>query len=270
MEARRPVRCELDGQREPVLVRPERARLVGELVRKHRRDEARDVHGVPALLGAAVERRARRDEVGHVRDVHPDADAVAFAANRDRVVEVLRRVGVDRERRQLAEIGSALQARLWHVVRLEALAEALVDHERLEHVFDPLRRAEHPADARAAAALGDVDQVARPSLAQPFAVDRDRRPRHEVRLADDELAALGELDDQTRRKRRMVMDGAGRAEQEPERQHEHRRVLEGDRVHVLARVEPADRRRQHELLAEEEEHDRRAPPRVTRSAGPRP
>ena len=85
--------------------------------------------------------------------MHPDAQALALGAHRDRVVEVLRRLRVDRERVQVAEVGSALEARLRQVVRLEALAQALLDEQRLEDVLDRLRRADHPLDARPPATL---------------------------------------------------------------------------------------------------------------------
>ena len=127
--------------------------------------------------------------------MHPDPDAVALAAHRDRVVEVLRGVRVDGERRQVAEVGAALVRRLRDVVRLEALAEPLFDEECLEHVLDPLRRADDALHAGTSATQGHGDEIALARVAEPLAVDDDRRPGHEVRLAHDELPAFGELDD---------------------------------------------------------------------------
>ena len=98
----RAVEQHLDRDAQPVDVGPERARVVRELVRKHRSDEARDIDGQRAVCGPSIERRPRRHEPRHVGDVDPDADPVAFAPRGDRVVEVLRGLGVDRERQQLA------------------------------------------------------------------------------------------------------------------------------------------------------------------------
>jgi hypothetical protein len=122
----RRVERHLDGDAEAVDVWAERACVVGELVREHRRDEPRDVGGERALGGAAVERRAGGDKPRDVRDVHPDADPVAPAARGDRVVEVLRGLGVDRERQEVAQVDAALEARLRQVERLERAAQTLV------------------------------------------------------------------------------------------------------------------------------------------------
>ena len=90
-------------------MRPQRAEVVGQLGRQHRRDQAGHVGRERALGGAAVERRAGRDEVRDVGDVHPGAHAVALADDRDRVVEVLRRVRVDREGVEVAQVGAPLE-----------------------------------------------------------------------------------------------------------------------------------------------------------------
>jgi hypothetical protein len=99
VEGRLSLRRDLDRHAEPVDVRPQRAEIVGELVREHRRHEAGHVRRERAARGAAVERRARADEPRDVRDMHPGADAVLLAPERERVVEVLRGVGVDGVRR---------------------------------------------------------------------------------------------------------------------------------------------------------------------------
>ena len=93
---------DLDRHAQPLDLRPQRARVVGELVRQHRRDPARDVHREAALGRAVVERLAGADVRGDVRDVHPRAQPVALAAEGERVVEVLRRLRVDRERDEVA------------------------------------------------------------------------------------------------------------------------------------------------------------------------
>ena len=82
-------------------------------------------------------------------------------------------------------------------MRLEALAEALLDEQRLEHVLDPVRGPHYPLDASPPAAFRDGDEIAGLGALQPLAVDGDRRPGREVRLADEQLAAPAELDDQT-------------------------------------------------------------------------
>jgi len=78
-------------------------------------------------------------------------------------------------------------------MRLKALSCPGLHEQRLEHVLDPLRRAEHPLDARTPAPAGDNCEIAGPPLARTFAVDHDRHPRREVRLADQQLAAAGKL-----------------------------------------------------------------------------
>ena len=87
----------LDGDAQAILVGPQRAGLVGELERQHRRDEPWHVGRERTLGGAVVEGRAGRDEVRDVGDVHPGPDPARLAAEGERVVEVLRRFGVDRE-----------------------------------------------------------------------------------------------------------------------------------------------------------------------------
>ena len=97
--------------------------------------------------------------------MHPRADPVGLAAERERVVEVLRRLGIDGERRQLAEVDATVEARLGQRVRLELDARAVLDEQRLEHVLDPLRRAEAALDARAPAAGPDDGEIAVPEVA---------------------------------------------------------------------------------------------------------
>ena len=74
----------LRGHGEPVLVRAQAADVLRQRGRKHRRHAAGHVGRERAALRAAVERRAGRDEVRDVRDVHPRAQAVALADDRDR------------------------------------------------------------------------------------------------------------------------------------------------------------------------------------------
>ena len=139
VEARLAVGRHLHGHAEPVEARPERAGIVGEVGRQHRRHEPRDVRRERAVRGAAVERRAGADEIRHVGDVHPGADPVGLAPEAERVVEILGAVGIDRDRRQLAQVDTPVEARLGRLVALEVDSRAALDEERLEDVLDPLR-----------------------------------------------------------------------------------------------------------------------------------
>src|SRR6185503_1660002 len=65
----------------------------------------------------------------------------------------------------------------------------------LEHVLDPAGRPEHALDLRAAAAARDDGEFAPLGAPERFAVEGNRRPRREVRLADDELPPAPDLDD---------------------------------------------------------------------------
>src|SRR5581483_10032258 len=207
VEARLAARRDLDGHRKPVLERPQRAEVVRELVRQHRRDEARDVRRERPLGRAVVERAARRDEVRNVRDVHPGADPVGLAPERERVVEILRGLGIDRERGQPAQVDATVERGRRGVVRLEVDARAALDEQPLEDVLDPRRRAEHALDLRAAAPGADDRELARAEVVPPLRVEDEGNPGREVRLAHDEPAASTDLDDETvytRRKRRSV------------------------------------------------------------------
>ena len=143
---------QLDGDAQPILVRPQRAGVVGELVRQHRRDEPGDVGREGAARGPVVERRPGGDEERDVGDVHPRADPLGLATERERVVEVLRGVGVDRVREQVAQVGPVRVLGLRRVVRFEGLPHAAVDEQRLEHVLDPVGRPEELFDLRASPA----------------------------------------------------------------------------------------------------------------------
>jgi hypothetical protein len=69
-------------------------------------------------------------------------------------------------------------------------------HEQsLEDDLDVLRLAEPALDLRAPTAGADDDEVPWTDVAAPFAIDRDRNIGDEVRLADEQLAALVDLDD---------------------------------------------------------------------------
>jgi hypothetical protein len=70
-----------------------------------------------------------------------------------------------------------------------------VDEQPLEHDLDVLRLAELALEPCAATAGAHDDQIAGADVAAALAVDRDRDVRDEVRLADQLLAALVDLDD---------------------------------------------------------------------------
>ncbi len=79
--------------------------------------------------------------------MHPDPDAVAFgrteiASSKSFAVSGST-VNDTRSRRSVRPSRLGLR----QVVRLEALAEALLDEQRLEHVLDPVRRPDDPLDA---------------------------------------------------------------------------------------------------------------------------
>jgi hypothetical protein len=67
--------------------------------------------------------------------------------------------------------------------------------ESLEHDLDVFGFPEHALELRPAASRADDGEVAGPRVAQALAVDHERHAGNEVRLADDELAALLDLDD---------------------------------------------------------------------------
>jgi hypothetical protein len=70
-----------------------------------------------------------------------------------------------------------------------------VHEQAFEHDLDVLGLAELVFDARAAAARADDDEVSGPDVPAALPVDRDRNIGDEVRLADEQLAALVDLDD---------------------------------------------------------------------------
>jgi hypothetical protein len=197
------VRRDLDGDRQPVDVRAQRAEVVGQLVREHRCDERRHVGREGASRGAEVERRPGGDEVRDVRDVHPRANAVRLAAERERVVEVLGGLRVDRVGGEVPEVDPAVERRLGRRVRLELLARALLDEQRLEHVLDPTRGAQRALDAGAAPAGAHDREVAGAEVAEPPRLEHDRHARREVRLAYDELSPPPDLDHDAVHRRRL-------------------------------------------------------------------
>jgi hypothetical protein len=70
-----------------------------------------------------------------------------------------------------------------------------VDEQPLEHSLDVVGLAERPLDSRTTPARERDDEIPRAHVSEPLAVEDERHARNEVRLADDELAALRNLDD---------------------------------------------------------------------------
>ena len=185
---------------QPVLVRPQRAGVVGELVRQHRRDEAGHVGRERALGGAAVERACPAGTKYETSAMCTQARIPSrLAAERERVVEVLRRLRVDREGRQLAQVDAA---------RRGSARGACTARTRRAR---PARRAAPRARSRSASRGPSARSTrARPrpgrttarspgcEVAEPLRVEHDRHAGREVRLADDQLAAAADLDDDTR------------------------------------------------------------------------
>ena len=196
VELRLPVRQptlqrHLDGEAEAVGVRPQRAELLRELRRQHRRDETWHVDGERPLLRAAVERRAGRHEIRDVGDVHVGA----VLGDRERVVEVLGGLRVDGEGELIAQVDAAFGADRRRIVGLEAAELALLHQQPLEDDFDPGGRPEHALDPRPTTAFVHHGEIAWLHLPRPLAIEHDRSTRREIRLADEELAPLGDLDD---------------------------------------------------------------------------
>ena len=77
----------------------------------------------------------------------------------------------------------------------ERLPSAALDQQRLEHVLDPLRRAEDPLHPSPSTPARHHGEIARPRVARALAIHHDGNAGREVGLADEELAAPGQLDD---------------------------------------------------------------------------
>ena len=140
--------------------------------------------------------------------MNPRAKAFPFLPNRERVVEVLRGLRIDREGAEIAQVDAIRKVLRGLRVRLEVRVCARVDEQALQYGEDVLRLAEDAVDTRPAAPRnGGDDEVARAGVLEALAVEDERDPWDEERLADNELAALGDLDDDALyiwRKRRMV------------------------------------------------------------------
>ncbi len=103
---------DLGRDRQPLHVRRQAAGLLAQRPRQHRLDGTRHVGAVPPPARLEIERRAGQHMSGDVGDVDPDAHPVLLAPGRDRVVEVARRSGIDREGGQLGQVAARALARL--------------------------------------------------------------------------------------------------------------------------------------------------------------
>src|SRR4029453_17872214 len=130
-----------------------------------------------------------------VGDVDPPAEAVALFLHEDRVVEVLRRLRIDREAELVAEVDAVLECRRGRVVRLELDTRAGVDQQPLEHGADVTGLPERALQLRPAPADPHHDEIAGPDVTRTLTVDLNRNLRDEERLADELLAAPVDLDD---------------------------------------------------------------------------
>jgi hypothetical protein len=70
-----------------------------------------------------------------------------------------------------------------------------VHEQTLEHHLDVVGFPEDVFDPRAAAPGADNREIAAAGIAKALPVEHERHARNEVRLADDELPALLDLDD---------------------------------------------------------------------------
>ncbi len=128
--------------------------------------------------------------------MHPGSQAVSLRLHAERVVEVLRLVGVDREREEVAQVDAIVLvvARLRGKRRVLA-ADALVPEEPFQDGLDVVGAPEDLLEAGAAAPEAEEHEVADRRLPRTLAVDDDGDAALEERLADEELAAPGELAD---------------------------------------------------------------------------
>ena len=111
------VRCEFadDGLDQAIFGFDERAEAAGERMGEHRDDRADEVGGVAAFARFDVEGRASLHVGGHVGDVDTHADiAVRHALDGQGIVEILRVIRVDGDRRNLAEVFAADAIGLLH------------------------------------------------------------------------------------------------------------------------------------------------------------
>ena len=98
----------LGGQGKPVHLRVQAADAVRELFRQHGDGTVRQVDAGPALIRLLVEERPLGHILGDVGDMDPEAPAAADLLDGDGVVEVTGLLAVDRDRRQVPQVATAL------------------------------------------------------------------------------------------------------------------------------------------------------------------
>ncbi len=101
------VEVEDGGEHEAVDPRIEGAQSVRDPLGKHREHAARKINTRAPRRRLDVEKASLRDVVGNIRDVDPQAVAVFRALHLDGVVEVLRRLSVDRDDAAVAKVAAA-------------------------------------------------------------------------------------------------------------------------------------------------------------------
>ena len=113
--------CDIDPQMRrdagAVLARPQRAQIVRQRLGQHRHDAVGEIDRVAAPRRLAVERAAGRDIGRDIGDRDDDVPAarvgrVRIGLGPDRVVEIARVLAVDRDQREVAQIGAAVSARI--------------------------------------------------------------------------------------------------------------------------------------------------------------
>ena len=182
------VKRQQDGLGQAVLAFDEAAQPVGQLLRQHRDDGPDQIGGVAAALGFAVDRTARLHVAADVRDVHAHPHvAIRKLLDRQRVVEILRVVGIDGERRNRAEIEPAEELRdadaggeggglAQHVIReVGRQPVSVIDRRQLSARFVGA------AEARDDRPLG-VDMALLPLVKLHHYLVTDRRHRTHARL----------------------------------------------------------------------------------------
>ena len=95
----------------------------------------------------------------------------------------------------VAEIDPVRDVDRPELVLLERLPVTPLDEQRFEHVLDVVGATEVLLDVRAAATGADDGEIAALEVAGSLQVERDRHAGREVRLADQQLAAAADLDD---------------------------------------------------------------------------
>ena len=147
----------VDALGESRLVRLEAANTVAEDFRQHGNRLARQVDAVASKAGLLIQRRAGRDKVADVGDVHAEHPvAVGVAVQADRVVEVLGIRRIDRDDHLVADVlslgawfgaeGRGGAARLFQALLIECSRQMELPQNRLDFRLVPPGAAEHLDD----------------------------------------------------------------------------------------------------------------------------